>query len=582
MVKKCKMKFLAALMFIASFIVGGIITEDSSYIGATQTYAQVANEETKVSSALEKFTTQAQMTDFIQMQILNRNKQFQCVYVSKESQAQAKKTIDDAIINSMKHTGKPNEGDYLHWNYGGYKFNMSGSSMNGVTWEWTITFTFDLYTTKEQEALFESRANTVLNSLKLDGKSDYEKVKLIYEYICNNVTYDYEGLNNGSSLSRTGYSALINGKAVCQGYSNLFYYLLLKEGIDCRIVAGRSSNQNHGWNIVKLDSKYYFCDTTWDAPRKDNREYFLRGSSNFADHVLNGEYLTSTFSSEYPISTTDYKPSTTVSACTVTKVSNVSTGVKVEWKKVAYSTGYYVYRKSGSGSYKKIATIKRNSTLSYIDKTAKSGTTYTYMVKAFDSSQEGKNANSKSIKFVGAAQVNSVTNGTSGLYVKWGKVAGAKGYYIYRKEGSKAFKLIKTIKNVNTVSYTDKAVTASKRYTYKIVPFNGSYKGTSRNQKAYVRVGSTKITSLKNNAASKAQVKYNKVTGASKYKVEVATDKKFTNKKIYTFSGKSSQVNISSLKKGKTYYIRVRACKVINKVSYYGAYTALKSVKITR
>ena len=67
---------------------------------------------------------------------------------------------------------------------------------------------------------------------------------------------------------------------------------------------------------------------------------------------------------------------------TALTVSNTNTGVKLSWKKVSKASGYYVYRKT-SGKYKKIATIKANSTVSYVDKKASNGTTYTYAVKAY-------------------------------------------------------------------------------------------------------------------------------------------------------------------------------------------------------
>ena len=58
-------------------------------------------------------------------------------------------------------------------------------------------------------------------------------------------------------------------------------------------------------------------------------------------------------------------------------------GVKISWNKVAGAKGYYVYRKTGSGSYSRIAAT---TALSYVDKTAKSGTTYTYAVRAYNGS----------------------------------------------------------------------------------------------------------------------------------------------------------------------------------------------------
>ncbi len=73
----------------------------------------------------------------------------------------------------------------------------------------------------------------------------------------------------------------------------------------------------------------------------------------------------------------------------LTSASKVSGGINVRWTRVTGATGYIVYRKSGSGSWGRIADIKSGSTVSYTDRTAKAGTTYTYTVRAYSGSTMG-------------------------------------------------------------------------------------------------------------------------------------------------------------------------------------------------
>lgn len=75
-----------------------------------------------------------------------------------------------------------------------------------------------------------------------------------------------------------------------------------------------------------------------------------------------------------------------LSAPTLSSATSSKSGITFKWKKVSGASGYYVYRKTGSGSYSKIATIKSGSTVSYLDKSAKKGKTYTYTVKAYNGS----------------------------------------------------------------------------------------------------------------------------------------------------------------------------------------------------
>ena len=76
------------------------------------------------------------------------------------------------------------------------------------------------------------------------------------------------------------------------------------------------------------------------------------------------------------------------------------------------------------------------------------------------------------------------------------------------------------------------------------------------------------------------EVSYSKVSGASGYQIQVATDKKFKkNKKTVTAKKSKTKVKISKLKKKKKYYVRVRAYKSVSGKKVYGAWSKVKTVK---
>ena len=76
-------------------------------------------------------------------------------------------------------------------------------------------------------------------------------------------------------------------------------------------------------------------------------------------------------------------------------------------------------------------------------------------------------------------------------------------------------------------------------------------------------------------------VSYKKVSGAAGYQIEYATSSKFSGKKTKTTT--KTAYTISGLKKGKTYYVRVRAYKVDSTgKKIYGKYSAVKKVKIKK
>lgn len=216
----------------------------------------------------------------------------------------------DAIWQqALSHTGDPTAGDYLMWQWSALSWYPYYDSLNGVYY-YTMVFYPEYFTTAAQEAEMDTAVSSLLNKLNLWSASDYDKVKGIYDWMCANIKYDYDNLDNSSyMLKHSAYAALVNKTAVCQGYSLLFYRLCLELGVDARYVSGTANGGGHGWNIVKLNGLYYNVDATWDATWYQSGaayNWFLRGSSNFTDHVAGDDYSTPDFKQEYPIDPADY------------------------------------------------------------------------------------------------------------------------------------------------------------------------------------------------------------------------------------------------------------------------------------
>lgn len=212
-----------------------------------------------------------------------------------------KKISDEAMI----HTGVPTEGDYLKFQYAGWNCKLSGSS-SGNTYYLTLNYTVTYYTTLEQEEFMNDAVAELLTELNLNSKSDYEKIKGVYDYICANVTYDYDNFNDDSyKLKYTAYAALVDKTAVCQGYAVLLYRLLEELDVDGRVIAGVGNGGPHAWNIAGISGSYYNLDSTWDAGQ-DSYNYFLKCNANFGDHTREEEYTNDAFNSAYPMETEDY------------------------------------------------------------------------------------------------------------------------------------------------------------------------------------------------------------------------------------------------------------------------------------
>ena len=223
-------------------------------------------------------------------------------------QKDASQLLNDIMNWAMVHTGNPTEGDYILWQYAGWEASISGSYDNSYIYL-TVTYTMTYYTTAAQEAKMDTAVANLLKELNVSNADSYTKLRAIYDYICANVTYDYEHLNDESySLQYTAYAAMMNGTAVCQGYALLLYRLALELGVDARLIAGDGGGP-HGWNIAKIDNLYYNLDSTWDAGQS-TYSYFLVCPNNFTDHIRYAEYDTESFHTAYPMSAKDYIPNT--------------------------------------------------------------------------------------------------------------------------------------------------------------------------------------------------------------------------------------------------------------------------------
>ena len=201
-------------------------------------------------------------------------------------------------------------------------------------------------------------------------------------------------------------------------------------------------------------------------------------------------------------------------------VSNTATGVKITWGKVTGAAKYRVFYKTASGSWTKAGDT---TSTSFTWTKAKSGTKYTFTVRCID--KDGKKFTSafdtagKTITYIAAPKLSSVSNTATGVKIAWGKVTGAAKYRIFYKTGSSGWK---QLTDTTSTSYTWKGAKSGTKYTFTVrciskdgKSYTGAYDTTG---KAITYIAAPKISSL-SKTSSGVQVKWGKVTGAVNYKV---------------------------------------------------------------
>lgn len=163
-----------------------------------------------------------------------------------------------------------------------------------------IEYEVKYFTSKEKDHFADQQIKKEVAKIKKTAKSDYDKVKAVNDFIVSNTSY---GGNSGDRF--TAYGLMKSGKAVCQGYALVTLKMLEQLNIPVRYVVGVSLDQNHAWNKVKVDGKWYNLDTTWNDPTPNSPteiqyNYFLVSDKQLAkDHTWTRSNYPSATSSKY-------------------------------------------------------------------------------------------------------------------------------------------------------------------------------------------------------------------------------------------------------------------------------------------
>ncbi len=134
---------------------------------------------------------------------------------------------------------------------------------------------------KDAVAAVEAVVDEILSGLT-DAMTDYEKALYLHDTLAARIYYDYS--DNAHNL----YGALVEGVAVCEGYTEAYQYLLQKAGIQSYAAYGTGNGGAHSWNYVLIDGEFYHVDLTWnDQGEKLYHAYFgLTDAKMLEDHQL--------------------------------------------------------------------------------------------------------------------------------------------------------------------------------------------------------------------------------------------------------------------------------------------------------
>lgn len=123
------------------------------------------------------------------------------------------------------------------------------------------------------------------------------RAQALHDYLVRNCAYDSDAARYTKDVpqqyraSYTAIGALVDGRAVCQGYADAYSLLLARAGIESTYVS--SAAMNHGWNMVKVGDRWYHVDVTWDDSGNGGADQGFDADVSHADFLKSDETMRS-------------------------------------------------------------------------------------------------------------------------------------------------------------------------------------------------------------------------------------------------------------------------------------------------
>lgn len=153
-------------------------------------------------------------------------------------------------------------------------------------------------TSEQKRAL--SLAQSVVKRVCSRHSTDYDRALALHDYLVLNSTYvsEMHGQDSVNAASRL----LLSGRGVCDAYTRAYRLMLSIAGIENIFVAGEAQNDNHCWNLVRLQGHWVHVDCTYSDPKPDEKGRVYHTHFALPDSLLAEDHNWDR--SRYPAATT--------------------------------------------------------------------------------------------------------------------------------------------------------------------------------------------------------------------------------------------------------------------------------------
>lgn len=307
------------------------------------------------ASTGQYFSDYDSAVSYIRKQMVSRETEITLNFPASWFDSHKDELYYDLLYDAMKcdESSTGQDGDALIYGFAGCHLSYSKAGY--------IQYAMLYRSDAEQEAKLTEAVAETMTTLQLNGLSEAKKIIKIHDYICNHVDYAY---NSKEEQIYTAYGALCTGKAVCQGYAVLFYRLCKEAGLSVRIISGTGNGGAHAWNIVRIGSKYYNVDCTWDGQDAATyNDFLLKSEADFSDHTRESwkvagsrylDYTSAEFNAQYPMTEKSWEESDETTYAHSEEETSGAVTLKAQWNDpvLGQPATFHVSATGGSGNYK--------------------------------------------------------------------------------------------------------------------------------------------------------------------------------------------------------------------------------------
>ena len=259
--------------------------------------------------------------------------------------------------------------------------------------------------------------------------------------------------------------------------------------------------------------------------------------------------------------------------------------INLAWTGTAASktVGFRIERATGAGAFSAITTVQVNTT-TFSDTTALPGTTYLYVVYAFNAAGDSPPSNiATATTFppppTAPSRLTATAVSTGQVNLTWRDNANNEtGFRIERATGAGAFALLTTV-GANVASYADMTVSAATTYSYRVLAYNSagnsgfSNTATATTPAATPPAAPTSLTATLNPLSSSPPSTVlswiDNANNETSFSIQRATNAGFTaGLTTFTVGANITTYTDGPLVLNTTYYYRVKAVNSFGSSAY--------------